>query len=1348
MSVFLLCEQAIGLLRGKRLILNDTSRNYLEALNYEGLTGQHAQDEAVVCALHFGRVRDRLLQLYPFKFARKNASVSNGILPSDCLSVLCVLQDSKPIEYEVVGGKLNVSGTCEVHYTANITDTESWDGVFSDVFVYSLAVEIAPAVTGEAQISQVLEQKAQELIHRAYQIGAIQPVTQISLKESIYNRAIGLSRGIRTLSTASTAGVEQGIDNAGIPEWRVRAEIQACERAAASVRDRLLGQYAWRFARRVITLTETTGSTRGWTYGYTLPEDCLRLLAVVSTDGEVVEYEEIRGKVFTNCTSPTLRYTARDSTMNNWPGEFVDVYVYQLAEEIVLATTNDANTIQLLGQKSQQLIHEAERSGAIKAETRLLPKDEIFRRAIDLIHGQRTLSPTGNTSAEQGLDFTGYVTYREEQELRACRNAYETVRDKLLSIYAWEFAKSTGNLASTSKKSGWNYAYTLPSDCMKVLVVLSGDTPVEYEVSGNVVQCNSTGSMTVRYIRKVTNTAEFCAEFREVLSLSLAIEVCLAVTGNAESGQLLEAKRQQELRQAIQNGVIKSEVRIPLKDELYNRAIILSRGNRTVSPVSQASEEQGLDYTGAFDWRTSAERQACERAGASVRDRLFELYAWKFARRNAELSSTQAGISGWKYGYVLPEDCMRVLAVVSSEDEVVEHEVVGQRMYCNEAQASVRYTARITEAENWAGIFRELYVFLLAIDVVYATFGKNDVIQSLEQKTLQLVQSAYQTGAIDDNTELPMSDNLYGRAIQLAHGSETEGENVTTRNSRERAVCKRSAPYVRDRLLQLYPWIFARKTAAINGSLPADCVTLLSVLKDGKPINLEDLAEGDEVIYTAKVEDFTDWDAVFTDAFVYMLAAEIVRAVKGDVQAGQVLEQQAQEYIRHGYEIGAIRAETRIVLKEELYNRAIGLVRGQRVTSGTSENAYAYGLDHTGIPNHRTEAETQACERASVKVRDRLLQLYPWVFARESKELIAGAGISGWKCGYELPDDCLVVLTALAEVSTDDGGECVCEREETSGVQLEPVDYEVAGHRIYTDEKPVTIRYTARKVDAEEWPSSFCDVYVYMLAEEIYTATTPMQEGTATIFQAWRARIAEIIQQATAMKVIQKETHLPVKDELCSRAVGLLYGLSEGNYEEAMKAARRSYKYVRDGLLESYAWVFARRTVYPPQRTHNVAGWRYTYELPEDCVKVWSVIANNRRYDFKDNVYCEDNSAPNDTVELLEYEVSGKELYTNRSPVYVRYTTSGVRPPNWSRGFREVLTYKLASEVAISLLMDKNTVQVLEEKAASLIQTCQENGTIRVETRLKPQRETYAISDYSTAFMAYSGVEHGRCRAY
>ena len=227
MSVFLLCEQAIGLIRGKRLILSSQERELLEALNYEGLTAAHAQDEACVCALHFEQVRDRLLELYSWIFARMTetpALISESVpgwkytfqLPSDCLKVLAVIAHDKRLcesnppvskltsplsggtreffeifysdyqenveltEYETAGGQLYANReVVYIRYTGRITDISKWTPVFKDAFIIKLAAEIAMAVSGDLNIVNALNQKLQIVIQEAIALGAIAVDTKL-----------------------------------------------------------------------------------------------------------------------------------------------------------------------------------------------------------------------------------------------------------------------------------------------------------------------------------------------------------------------------------------------------------------------------------------------------------------------------------------------------------------------------------------------------------------------------------------------------------------------------------------------------------------------------------------------------------------------------------------------------------------------------------------------------------------------------------------------------------------------------------------------------------------------------------------------------------------------------------------------------------------------------------------------------------------------------------------------------------------------------------------------------------------------------------------------------------------
>ena len=209
MSVFTLCDQAIGLVRGKRLILSSTEKTLLESLDYEGLANAHSQDEAVVCAMHFARVRDGLLQAFPWIFARKTetpAQLSESVpgwrytflIPSDSLKVLSVLAAdnrvpfyeaqgkdlSEPpefnelVEFEEADGKLYTNRTpVHIRYTGKVTGVDDWAALFANAFVIKLAEAISPAVGASADLIQVLEKDFEQTIQTATANGVIKADT-------------------------------------------------------------------------------------------------------------------------------------------------------------------------------------------------------------------------------------------------------------------------------------------------------------------------------------------------------------------------------------------------------------------------------------------------------------------------------------------------------------------------------------------------------------------------------------------------------------------------------------------------------------------------------------------------------------------------------------------------------------------------------------------------------------------------------------------------------------------------------------------------------------------------------------------------------------------------------------------------------------------------------------------------------------------------------------------------------------------------------------------------------------------------------------------------------------------
>lgn len=1158
-----LCDQAIALLRGKRLILTPAELPELNELDYVGLAELHAQEEAVVCAMHFERVLDRLQEMYPWVFCRKQYQYGDirGKLPDDFLTMLCVMENEQPIEYEIKDGKLKPYNADKIIYTAKVKDVSQWPPIFCDVFVYALAIEICPAVTGKAEYVQVLEQKAQELIHRAQQIGAIKAETRLTLQEELYNRAIGLSRGQRSLKTTSAGAVEQGADNAGFVNDRMTAEYQACVRASGRVRDRLLELYAWRFARKYTYLHDKATVNNGWQFGYTLPYDCVKLLNVLTEDGTPVDFEEVSGYVCCKVENPKIRYTARITNPEEWTGIFADVYCYNLAQEIIMSTTANPETIQLLEAKAQSLIREAHRLGEIRAEVKIPAGEEIYNRAIALVRGQRILSPSGGTAAEQGADFTGDINYREREAIAVCKRSLPEIRDKLLRLYAWKFARCTAALNQSGKKSGWNYAYTKPADCMKVLAVLSGDEPVEYEEADGLILSNNSGSMTVRYVKAITELSELDPVFKEVLCYELAEEISAALTWNAESISLLEQKKQQIIQNAYKTGIIQEETIIPLKDELIARAVRLSYGTRTTSPMSENATAQGIDNAGMRDVRYLQAVQTAKNSYEMVRRNLQEMYPWTFLRKTGELTGT-GSVSGWSNAYSRPSDCLAVLNVIV-DDEPVYYEELGDKILCDGAGASARYSREVEDLKNCPPMFREVF-------------------------------------------------------------------------------CQR-------------------------------------------------------------------------------LAQEVIMSTTNDVNVWQLLEQKITQIVQHGYMNGQIQNETHISLKQEIYNRAISLSHGERTPKTTSEAAQS--IDYAGMKNPRNIEEIRVCKHSMPSVRDKLLQLYPWVFARKNAELTPTESISGWSNGYSLPADCMNVLTVLAD--------------------NEPVDYEVINGCVYCNSVGASVRYTARVEEVNTWPGAFVDAVCYELAEEIISAITGNNESIAVLEQKKQAAIAEAYKVGT----IKTETRIPAKYELFNRAIGLVKGLKtekldmlDTRYEDELSTCRRSYESIRNRLLQSYAWVFARRTETPARLSESVPGWRYTYMLPADCLRVIAVIGQDRRAEWGGEMTCRNISDFSDKVELTEYETAGRELYANRDVVYVRYTAKIDDSAQWEAVFTEAFVILLGIEIALNVVGDKNIIAILEQRLTRLIEDAKLSGAIREETKLPKQRESIRAVAANRQFLDYSGI--------
>lgn len=168
------------------MVLSPADAAKLDALDYQGLAAAKAPQEAVVCALHFGAVRDSLLEAYPWVFAAKFAALAelaapiggwahSYALPADCARVLEAFSGGRSLpDYEITGGALSCAYTdIFARYTGRDAAMSLWPSCFRDALCSRLASEIAGAVTGNFEIARGLREVSLAAVQEGYRLGMI-----------------------------------------------------------------------------------------------------------------------------------------------------------------------------------------------------------------------------------------------------------------------------------------------------------------------------------------------------------------------------------------------------------------------------------------------------------------------------------------------------------------------------------------------------------------------------------------------------------------------------------------------------------------------------------------------------------------------------------------------------------------------------------------------------------------------------------------------------------------------------------------------------------------------------------------------------------------------------------------------------------------------------------------------------------------------------------------------------------------------------------------------------------------------------------------------------------------------
>lgn len=139
-------------------------------------------------------------------------------------------------------------------------------------------------------------------------------------------------------------------------------------------------------------------------------------------------------------------------------------------------------------------------------------------------------------------------------------NYYELARDSVLEAHEWSFANALKELSiseETCPDANWQYAYTLPNDCVapRAVIDMNDNKEKKYDPAidstGQKIILTNINPCLLRYTKRVTNETFFTARFVNALAFYLAYLSAQVITGSNNKKNTNLQDYQIAIREAI-----------------------------------------------------------------------------------------------------------------------------------------------------------------------------------------------------------------------------------------------------------------------------------------------------------------------------------------------------------------------------------------------------------------------------------------------------------------------------------------------------------------------------------------------------------------------------------------------------------------------------------------------------------------------------------------------------------------------------------------------------------------------------------------------------------------------------